>query len=176
MSKIVKSNNKMSKMVKIDREKLNWDKKEKQKQQKKKEFVKRMKTTFLDWNFELGDNKSNKFMTITCVIKKWEQEYNRETDKTDKEKVCALFDDFENFWNNGYELGKTVINFMDFIAEWLIKNAIEELYEEANVDGDNVSKTLANKLDFIYYKQAESEFIKTLDKYELDMDYWGQCV
>jgi len=167
----------MSKIVKIDREKIKWEKKEKQKQEMKKQIIINLKQKLLDWNFKLGDEPSNKFATITCVIKKWEQEYNRETDKTDEEKVCALYDDFNSYWNNGYKLGETAINLntKKYQAKSWIESAIEELYEEANVDGDNVSNTLADKLDFIYYKQAEKEFIKTLDNNKLDMDYWGNA-
>ena len=162
----------MNKIVKKDREQLKWEKKEKQKQEMKKQMIINFKQCLLDWNFELGENKSNKFMTITCVIKKWEQEYNRETDKTDKEKRNALTDDLNSFWNNGYKIGEGTIKFYDFIAGWLLEIAINELYDDMTIDyeyGDrSLYPTLADKLDFIYYKQAEKEFIKIIKKNNLE--------
>ena len=164
----------MSKIVKIDREKIKWEKKEKQKQEMKKQIIINLKQKLLDWNFKLGDEPSNKFATITCVIKKWEQEYNRETDKTDEEKVCALYDDFNNFWNGDYEIGKATINYMDFVNPYLMIDAIEDLYDEVKDDELKIEK-LVDKLNYVYYKQAEKECIKQLDKHNLDMDYWGNA-
>ena len=169
MSKIIEEENYMAR-----KEKISWIRKEQKKKfEMERQIIRNVKQTLLDWNFGLGEEKSNKFMTITCVIKKWEQEFNRETDKTDKEKRFALFDDLNNFWNNDYKIGEATIEFMDFIAVRFLETAIDELYDgREHFEDREYNKTLtadfADKLDYIYYKQAEKEFIKTINKNNLE--------
>ena len=131
----------------------------------------RMKEVLLEWNYH---SDANTFKTIDEVITRWETEYMWEEDKTDEEKVCALYDDFNNFWNGDYEIGKATINYMDFVNPYLMIDAIEDLYDEVKDDELKIEK-LVDKLNYVYYKQAEKECIKQLDKHNLDMDYWGNA-
>mgnify|MGYP003661016712 FL=1 len=54
----------------------------------------------------------------------------------------------------------------------MLEIAINELYDDMTIDyeyGDrSLYPTLADKLDFIYYKQAEKEFIKIIKKNNLE--------
>ena len=40
--------------------------------------------------------------------------------------------------------------------------------------GDDLNKQkIADKLDIIFYKQAEEDFIKAIKRHELNEDFWG---
>ena len=179
MSKIIDDDIDINKMIEEEnymarKEKISWIRKEqKRKCVMETQIIKNLKQRLLDFNFEMGEGKSNfKFMTINCVIQKWEEEFNSETDKTNKEKRNALFDDLDNFWNKGYKIGEASIKSITIYNHSLMARAINELYDDMTIDyeyGDrSLYPTFADKLDFIYYKQAEKEFIKTIKKNKLE--------
>ena len=153
--------------------------------EERKQNIKIVKKLLMDWNYNCNKNND---MTIKTAIKNWETEYAFVEKTINEQKVKSLYKIWDDNWNDterGYNAYKYLADFYSppyecHMSNFLFTQACEELYDDMTKDCEYGDRSLypmdTDKLDFVYWKQAESEFIKTLYKYVLDMDYWGQCV
>jgi len=136
--------------------------------------IKRTDTTtqlIIDWNENDGNNV---YMTINEAITEWETEWVFEGDNVEEEEmVQALYEKLQHEWNSGYARGVQFLKTNEI--DYGLINAIEDLYDYTEYEfGDDLNKkTLADKLDIIFYKQAEEQFIQAIKRHELDEDFWG---
>ena len=148
----------------------------------RKQNIKIVKKLLLDWNYDCNKNKD---MTIKTAIKKWETDYAFVEKTTDEQKVKSLYKIWDDNWNDTGR-GRISYNYLvDFysppyechMSNFLFTQACEELYDDITEACEYGDKSLypmdTDKLDFIYWKQTETEFIKLINKYEdLDIDDW----
>ena len=131
----------------------------------------------LDWD---AKDPSNPYMTINEVINEWETSYISDHDNNDARwmaeedaMVTALYEKHHYEWNDGYKRGKAFLRLNEINYE--IINAIEDLYIYTEWEqGDYLNKnTLEDKLDIIYYFQAEQKLKDALDEHEIENANWG---
>jgi len=151
--------------------------------EERKQNIKIVKKLLLDWNYDCNKNKD---MTIKTAIKKWETEYVFVERTTDTEKVKALYKFWDDNWNDNNERGRNAWEYLaDFysppyehhMSGFIFTEACEELYDDMTKDYEYGDRSLypmdTDKLDFVYWKQTETEFIKLINKYDdLDFDDW----
>ena len=123
-----------------------------------------------NWNKNSIYNNEN---TIQEVITEWEQSYLK-SDIGEQYMINGLYNSFNQEWNTGKKRGK------DFLEEneidYELIRAIEDVYKcykkeyEYQV-ADNYM--LEEKLDFIFWRNAEKEMINALKYHELNVLLWG---
>ena len=124
----------------------------------------------LDWD---ANDPSNPYMTIKEVIDEWEWDINSDNEETEQELVDMLYEKHQYEWNDGYKRGKAFLRLNEINYE--IINAIEDLYIYTEWEqGDYLNKnTLEDKLDIIYYFQAQEKLQEALDEHEIENANWG---
>ena len=124
----------------------------------------------LDWD---ANDPSNPYMTIKEVIDEWEWDINSDNGETEQELVSMLYEKHQYEWNDGYKRGKAFLRLNEINYE--IINAIEDLYIYTEWEqGDYLNKnTLEDKLDIIYYFQAQEKLQEALDEHEIENANWG---
>ena len=124
----------------------------------------------LDWD---ANDPSNPYMTIKEVIDEWEWDINSDNGETEQELVSLLYEKHQYEWNDGYKRGKAFLRLNEINYE--IINAIEDLYIYTEWEqGDYLNKnTLEDKLDIIYYFQAQEKLQEALDEHEIENANWG---
>ena len=124
----------------------------------------------LDWD---AKDPSNPYMTIKEVIDEWEWDINSDNGETEQELVDMLYEKHQYEWNDGYKRGKAFLRLNEINYE--IINAIEDLYIYTEWEqGDYLNKnTLEDKLDIIYYFQAQEKLQEALDEHEIENANWG---
>ena len=130
-------------------------------------------TTQLILDFNLKDAGQDLSIREACCDWRYDVDSNSDLGvvyENEEQMVQGLYGILQDYWNDWNDRAET------FLEEYDGGNdAIEELYAYWIIQsGNNPYKdTIEDKLDFIWYKQTEEEFIKMLDWEELDMDYWG---
>ncbi len=111
---------------------------------------------------------------VECVIDAWKKDCETNMyDNSEQRMVQGLYEDFESEWNNGEN---RALQFLEDnkITIGIIRS-IEELYrwwlEETGFE--LVKDTLEEKLDLVYYFEAEELLKKAVEEEELDIEYWG---
>ena len=111
---------------------------------------------------------------VECVIDAWKEDCdNNSYYNSESQMVQGLYEDFESEWYNGEN---RALQFLEDNKITLgIIRSIEELYKYQEEEfGDSFYKdTLEEKLDMIYYLEAEELLKKTVEEEELDIEYWG---
>ena len=123
----------------------------------------------LDWD---AKDPSNPYMTIKEVIDEWEWDINSDNGETEQELVSLLYEKHQYEWNDGYKRGKAFLRLNEINYE--IINAIEDLYIYTEWEqGDYLNKnTLEDKLDIIYYFQAQEKLQEAIDEHEIENADW----
>ena len=123
----------------------------------------------LDWD---AKDPSNPYMSINEVINEWECDINSNIGETEQELVSMLYEKHQYEWNDGYKRGKAFLRLNEINYE--IINAIEDLYIYTEWEqGDYLNKnTLEDKLDIIYYFQAEQKLKEAIDEHEIENADW----
>ena len=123
----------------------------------------------LDWD---ANDPSNPYMTIKEVIDEWEWDINSDNGETEQELVSMLYEKHQYEWNDGYKRGKAFLRLNEINYE--IINAIEDLYIYTEWEqGDYLNKnTLEDKLDIIYYFQAQEKLQEAIDEHEIENADW----
>ena len=135
--------------------------------------IKMVKDILMKWNLK----NNNKFITINEVIKDWEREciFN-DNDNGEHNKMQTLYDTLNINWRDEerFPRGEEAIKQFDFIQTYMLIDAIEELYKEAHkTDGYKDVNLLKEKLDYVYYKQAETICINKFKSNGLNEESWG---
>ena len=123
----------------------------------------------LDWD---AKDPSNPYMTIKEVIDEWEYDIEGDGGNTEQELVSMLYEKHHYEWNDGYKRGKAFLRLNEINYE--IINAIEDLYIYTEWEqGDYLNKnTLEDKLDIIYYFQAQEKLQEAIDEHEIENADW----
>ena len=111
---------------------------------------------------------------VECVIDAWKKDCDTDMyNNSEQQMVQGLYEDFESEWNNGEDRAKQFLEHNEITLG--IIRSIEELYKYQEEEfGDSFYKdTLEEKLDLVYYCEAEELLKKAVEEEELDMDYWG---
>jgi len=132
--------------------------------------IKRTDTTtqmIIDFN---KTDETNIHGTTNLSITEWKE--NRDN-QTEQEMVQELYESFHYGWNNGLPRAREFLNKHTITMEMI--DAIEDLYIYCEWNyGDYLHKTkLVDKLDMVFYMEAEEEFKKAIEVEELDDDFWG---
>jgi predicted RNA-binding protein len=135
----------------------------------------------LNWN----NNTRNNNITINQVLYNWECDFlGDDNNKCEWEAVHELYNKLNDEFNNDKK--KRGRDFLEafqnndvmivgvFVKLSSIVDAIEDLYNHTEyLCGKYMNKRrLEDKLDLIFYKHAEKEFVNELKKHRLEMDYW----
>ena len=133
-----------------------------------------------DWNDEDIGGVNIDFETIEEAFNKWTEEYlywNVSNLNTQEHLIIKpLYDKLESEWNNATrKRGKAFLHhYADDIdsEDWITD--IENLYYWLEYrDGVKYNKgRISDKLDLIFYKQAERRFIYYIKRQDLDWDCW----
>tara|TARA_R110000822_G_C14921494_1_gene451460 strand:+ start:39 stop:464 length:426 start_codon:yes stop_codon:yes gene_type:complete len=92
--------------------------------------------------------------------------------ETEEDMVNGLWVELEDEWNN--DMGRADSLLQENCTLEIVR-CIEDLYQywvDESGEG-NAWDTIEEKLDFVYYCEAEAEFKKAIEVAELNMEYWG---
>ena len=133
------------------------------------------KITHLILNYNIRNNQNG----VKLTIEAWKEDIDKSNEglgvvyETEEEMVQGLYEDFESGWNDDNDRAD---DFFDELgcSKYIVR-AIEDLYKYWEWEvGDRLYKdTLEEKLDLVYYFEAEELLKKAIEEEELDMDYWG---
>ena len=121
-------------------------------------------------DFNRNEGEANIHGSVELYITEWKESFD---DKTEQEMVQELSGSFQDGWNNYNPRARHFLTTHKMDLE--IVEAIEDLYDYWKDEfGDDLNKTkLVDKLDLIYYFEAEEEFRKEIENEDLDLEYWG---
>ena len=117
-------------------------------------------------------------VSIKEAINSWNEDIDSSNEglgvvyETEEEMVQGLYQILQDEWND--DNGRAE-HFLQEDCTLEIVRCIEDLYVYWELEfGDRLYKdTLEEKLDLVYYFEAEELLKKAIEEEELDMDYWG---
>ena len=128
------------------------------------------KITQLILNYNINNSQDG----VKLTIESWKEDCaNNSYENSESQMVQGLNDDFESGWNNDNDRADDF--FEEFGCSIYIVRAIEDLYKYWEWErGYEMGKdTIEEKLDVIYYLEAEELLKKAVEEEELDIEYWG---
>lgn len=133
------------------------------------------KITQLILNYNIRNNQNG----VKLTIEAWKEDIDMSNEglgvvyETEDEMVEGLYQILQDEWNDDNDRADDF--FEDIGCSKYIVRAIEDLYKYWEWEfGDRLYKdTLEEKLDLVYYFEAEELLKKAIEEEELDMDYWG---
>ena len=133
------------------------------------------KITQLILNYNIRNNQNG----VKLTIEAWKEDIDMSNEglgvvyETEDEMVEGLYQILQDEWNDDNDRADDF--FEDIGCSIYIVRAIEDLYKYWEWErGYEMGKdTIEEKLDVIYYLEAEELLKKAVEEEELDIEYWG---